>query len=404
MPKMINISKGGYSIKSSGAKSVDITMYGEIVKKRPRDWWTGQLMEGDFIIEKEFLADLNAAVKGGAQKINLHLNSVGGDSLVSITIHNRIRELINDGMEFTARVDGAAMSGASMIMCACDTVEVNPSSLIMIHKCWSFIYGDYNANELRSLATTFDTYDKAAATIYTRKTGLSETVLMHMMGNTTFMTGKEAVERGFADIVLDTEQKIQIAASADRSAIYVDGRRLPLMGATAPESIPTITPSEEEAINKTLSGSDTDNVEGGSSMAKNLAELRSENPDLAKAVEEELRAAFQAEQPESNAEQLVADERQRMKEIDEISGILSAKLVNDAKYEHPCSAAELALRAMQEQAKTGNAFLNAMNDDFKASNAEKVGAAPHEEDAQLENKTPQQLMDEARKAVKSIGD
>lgn len=401
MPKMLNIIKPCYSMKQQSAEAVDITMYGEIVQTRPRDWWSDEPIEGDFIVQDEFLSDLDEAVKTGAKKFRLKLNSVGGDSLVSITIHNRIRELVKDGLEFTARVDGAAMSGASMIMCACDTVEVNPSSLIMIHKCWSALWGAYNADELREMATQFDAYDKAAAAIYNRKTKLSETVLLHMMGDTTFLTGREAVEKGFADVILDDAEQVQIAASADRSAIFVSGRKFQLMGAKAPESIPTITAAEAEVINTKKSGSDTD-TEGGNSMAKNLAELRAENPDLAAAVENELRAAFQAEQPESNADEAVANERVRMQEIDEIAGQLAPELVHEAKYDKPCSAQELAFRAMKQQAKTGNAFLNALNEDFKNSGAEKVSSAPAKEEPKLTPKTHDELMAEARALVASI--
>lgn len=401
MPKMLNIIKPCYSMKQQSAETVDITMYGDIVKTRPVDWWSGEPVEGDFIIQDEFLSDLEEAVKSGSKKFRLKLNSVGGDSLVSITIHNRIRDLVKDGLEFTARVDGAAMSGASMIMCACDTVEVNPSSLIMIHKCWSALWGAYNADELREMATQFDAYDKAAAAIYNRKTKLSETVLLHMMGDTTFLTGREAVDKGFADVILDDAEQVQIAASADRSAIFVSGRKLQLMGAKAPESIPTITAAEAEVINTKKSGSDTD-TEGGNSMAKNLAELRAENPDLAAAVETELRAAFQAEQPESNADEAVANERARMQQIDEIAGQLAPELVHEAKYDKPCSAQELAFRAMQQQAKTGNAFLNALNKDFQGSGAEKVSSAPANEEMKLTPKTHDELMAEARALVASI--
>lgn len=80
-------------------------------------------------------------------------------------------------------------------MCACDTVKVNPSSLVMIHKCWSFIWGAYNAEDLRKAADVNDAWDKSQVSIYRRKTGLSETVLLHMMADTTYMTGKEAVEK-----------------------------------------------------------------------------------------------------------------------------------------------------------------------------------------------------------------
>ncbi|MDN8688507.1 ATP-dependent Clp protease proteolytic subunit, partial [Staphylococcus aureus] len=81
-------------------------------------------------------------------------------------------------------------------------------------KCWSFIWGAYNAEDLRKAADVNDAWDKSQVSIYRRKTGLSETVLLHMMADTTYMTGKEAVEKGFADELLDDAEPLEISASA----------------------------------------------------------------------------------------------------------------------------------------------------------------------------------------------
>ncbi len=164
---------------------------------------------------------------------------MGGDAGVSILIHNRLRELAAKGTKLVCIVDGVAMSGGSLIMCACDTVRVNPSSLVMIHKCWSFVLGAYNADELRKAADANDAWDKSQVSIYKRKTGLSETVLLHMMADTTYMTGKEAVEKGFANELLDDAEPVAISASADRQTIYANGHALRLMpGVKLPDNIP----------------------------------------------------------------------------------------------------------------------------------------------------------------------
>ena len=124
-----------YSMALNADNEAEITMYGEIVEERPYDYWEDKPVDGSFIIRSEFLDDLDSIVKSGAKKVRIRMDSVGGDCGVSIFIHNRLRELSRNGVEVTCIVDGVAMSGGSLIMCACDNVQVNPSSLIMIHKC-----------------------------------------------------------------------------------------------------------------------------------------------------------------------------------------------------------------------------------------------------------------------------
>ena len=190
----VNIQRKYYTMATTDGETAEVTMYGDIVECRPTDWY-GNPVEGSFIIQSEFMEDLKQIEN--CKNITIRMNSCGGDASVSILIHNRLRELARNGASLTCIVDGAAMSGGSLIMCACDTVRVNPSSLIMIHKCWTFLFGGYNADELRQVAESNDAYDNAQVSIYTRKSKLTETVVRHMMADTTYMTGKEAVEKGF---------------------------------------------------------------------------------------------------------------------------------------------------------------------------------------------------------------
>ena len=211
----VSIQRDFYTMASVNGSEAEIIMYGEIVEERPRDWWTDEPLEGNYIVLDEFLEDLKEI--SGATSITIRLNSVGGDAYAAIPIHNRLREL---KAKKTVIVDGVAMSGGSLIMCAADTVKVNASSLIMIHKCWSRIWGGFNADDLRKMATSNDAVDKAQASIYKRKTGMSEEDILSMMADETYMTGTEAVEKGFADELMEGDAP-DIAASADLSTIYV---------------------------------------------------------------------------------------------------------------------------------------------------------------------------------------
>ena len=381
----IKIERSFYAMASTNGTEAEITMYGEIVEQRPRDWF-GNEVEGQFIIAEEFLEDLKQVE--GCNSITIRMNSGGGDAGASIMIHNRLRDLSAKGVKLTCIVDGIAMSGGSLIMCACDDVKVNASSLIMIHKCWSFLFGGYNADEMRQMADANDAYDKAQAAIYVRKTGESETKILHMMADTTYMTGKEAFEKGFADEVLD-EEPLQIAASADGRTLYVGQRAMHLApGMFAPDSIPTVEAGAVPVETNTNQATE----EGGKTMATTVEELRAESPELVSELEAAVRAdATRAEQ-------------ERLQGIDNIAGLFSADMVREAKYgETACTAQELAFRAAQEAAKNGQTFLANLEADAQASGAGEVPAAPAPEDTPIEEpKTAEEKLEAARALVKKV--
>lgn len=55
---MVSIQRPCYAMASTDGQSADITMYGQIVDAQPTDWWTGEPIPGQYIIESEFLSDL----------------------------------------------------------------------------------------------------------------------------------------------------------------------------------------------------------------------------------------------------------------------------------------------------------------------------------------------------------
>lgn len=373
--KPLDIKNKVYAMKSVNKDTVDLTFYGDVVESQPFDWWTGKPKEGNFIILDEFLKDLERL--NSYKNITIHMNSYGGDCIAGFVIHNKLREFSRDGKKTTCIVDGVAMSAASLIMSACDIVKVNPASLVMVHKCWNFLFGGYNADELSECADQLSSYDKAIASSYARKTGMSEAQILHLMADTTYMTGKEAVEKGFADELIEDAEPIQIAASADGSMLYVQGKELHLApGMVAPDFIKTIDDSQnkpvttavkETAENNNLQPDVTGNTtEGGTVMTKD--ELRAQYPDLVAEVE----ADAKAENAQA-IENAVNEERQRLSAIDQIAGLYPSDAVQEAKYgKTACSAQELSFRMAQDAAKKGNTFMQDLAKDSASSGAEDV--------------------------------
>ena len=143
-----------------------------------------------------FMRDLRGM--GELDEIHLSIHSPGGDVLDGWAIYNSLK---NSKAKITARVEGLAASMASVILMAADTVEIPENAYVMIHNPWGLAIGD--AEEMRDTADLLDKLGNGLVNAYTSRTGNSEEDVRAWMDAETWMDGKEAVERGFADTLLD---------------------------------------------------------------------------------------------------------------------------------------------------------------------------------------------------------
>lgn len=359
-----------------------LTLYGEIVKERPFDYAQNKPDENFYIVEKEIVEDLSAV--SGCKSLNLRINSLGGDAVVALTVHNKLREMANSGCKITCIVDGAAMSGGSVIMCAADTVKAVRSSLIMIHKTSSFFCDRLNADGLRREAERLEGYDKAVLECYKRKSSCNEGELLQLMSDTCYMTGAEAFEKGFVDEIIEDE--VKISACAYDNTLLVNGRKLPLGGFPAPPNIPVISEPGLDINTKNPDNTETsvgeNSKNGGKTMAKNLSELVKENPELAAAIREELSAQISKEADDRASAAATAKinaERERMAAIDEFKGVFDDDIINAAKYgDTACSVQEMCFRAAEKAKKSGAAFMADVKTDAQSSGLDNVGTVSGE--------------------------
>lgn len=206
-----SVAKFWNIVTDETSDSAEITLYGDIVSDQPRDFWTGQAIEGNFITPQAFADDLAKCQR--KNHVTVRLNSCGGDLFTGIAIHNALKGL---SAQKTVIVEGIAASAASVIMCAGDSVEVYPGSIVMIHGVSSFMYDLVNLQDLKKMVKAMDTMENAVAAIYARKTGKETGDLRNLMTRETWMTGQEAIDAGFADVLLDGEitNRLKLVASA----------------------------------------------------------------------------------------------------------------------------------------------------------------------------------------------
>ena len=133
--------------------------------------------------------------------LSVNVSSGGGDVFAASEIYTMLRD---SGKKVTVNIQGLAASAASVISMAGDTVRISPTAQIMIHKASNGIQG--NADGMSHNANVLDGIDKSIAAAYVAKTGMKESDLIQMMSNETWLTAKDAVDKGFADeIMFDDE-------------------------------------------------------------------------------------------------------------------------------------------------------------------------------------------------------
>ncbi|KQW24682.1 head maturation protease, ClpP-related [Acidovorax sp. Root402] len=169
------------------------------------DYWTG---EG--VTARRVASALRTL---GAGPVTVNVNSPGGDMFEGLAIYNLLREHKGD---VTVKVLGVAASAASIIAMAGDTVQIARAAFFMVHNSWVVASG--NRNDLRETADWLEPFDAAMADIYVARTGADTKAIAKLMDAESWIGGSAAVEQGFADELLPSDQVGQGDAKAQAHA------------------------------------------------------------------------------------------------------------------------------------------------------------------------------------------
>lgn len=197
-------------MSSKEPKVVNFDIYGEI-EGDGYDWWTGERIESETSANH-----IKEALKayGDIERVELHINSMGGSVYEANAIANILRRLSCDTVAY---IDAFACSAASVIAVACKKVVMPRNAVLMIHNPWTFAMG--NAKELRKAAEDLDVLAKAFRTIYLEKGGdkLDEKKLVKMLDDETYLTADQAYEYGLCDEIEQFDAIMQEPDSTTRA-------------------------------------------------------------------------------------------------------------------------------------------------------------------------------------------
>lgn len=191
----------------------ELLLYGPIGPDDGMDWLF------DEVTPKQFKSDL--ADLGDIAELRVFINSGGGDVFAGQAIHSM---LSRHSAKVTVYIDGLAASIASLVAMAGDTVIMPRNAMMMMHDPWTLTIG--NAREHRKAADTLDSIMDPMLAAYEAKSGLPPSEIRHLLHAETWLTAKEAVEKGFADEIEETKK---IAASVVGPGVWaVNGHEFDL--------------------------------------------------------------------------------------------------------------------------------------------------------------------------------
>lgn len=175
-------------VKNEGEETRTLYLSGEISDET---WF------GDEVTPKLFKDELMA----GSGDITLWINSPGGDVFAAAQIYNMLMDYPG---HVTVKIDGLAASAASVIAMAGSQVEMSPVAMMMIHNPITVAIGD--SKEMQKAIDMLSEVKESIVNAYEIKTGLSRNKISRLMDAESWFNAKKAVEMGFADSILYTQE------------------------------------------------------------------------------------------------------------------------------------------------------------------------------------------------------
>ena len=172
-----------------GAEKRELYITGEISEY---NWW------GDETTPEEFERELY----GGVGDVDMWISSPGGDVFAAAQIYNSISQY--KGGQITAFVYGLCASAATVVTMAANKIMISPAALMLIHNPYTLAWGE--SEDMKKTAEQLDAVKETIINAYVKKTGLDRAALSEYMNQEKAFDAMEAIDLGFADALIESEQ------------------------------------------------------------------------------------------------------------------------------------------------------------------------------------------------------
>lgn len=181
-----------YELRAKNKKEIDILMYGSI-----GEW--------NRVNAEDTYRALTSAKNQGYEKVNLKINSPGGQIFEGIAI---LTQMSIPGIEIHATVEGFAASMGSVILQGATRRKMVRGGRLMIHQGAGGVIG--SVSQIRNYADLLDSLNKTLADIYAKRSGKDpKWILENWMaeGKDTWFTAEQALKENLIDEIVEGNVK-----------------------------------------------------------------------------------------------------------------------------------------------------------------------------------------------------
>ena len=335
---------------ASGDNPPELILYGDIASET---WW------GDEVTPRQFTEELDAL--GAVPEIVVRINSGGGDVFAANAIYTRLKD---NAAKITVKIDGWAASAATIIAMAGDSIEIPGNGVFMVHDPALGLLGYFNETELAKMTDELKVIKQSIVNAYTLKTGKDAADVAAIMAAETWYDGKQAVDAGFCDKLMfeDAETTVENAAKVVVNSVSLDLTRFPNMPVSLLNRMTARTPGGFSNKTNHKNTEKERNTMDGIEKITTVDGLKAAFPDLTRQIEDAATTA----------------ERKRIQDIEDVALAGYESIVNDAKFNNPIAAGDVAKAIVAAQKKQGGTYIKNRDDDAQKSVAGDVGAGEHD--------------------------
>jgi ATP-dependent protease ClpP protease subunit len=156
------------------------------------------------VAENMTVGTLQCSADEALETLEIEINSPGGSVLDGYRVYNSLMQMRGRGVEIIATVNTLAASMGSVILMAANKVRIVEGGRIMIHEASQAVAGDA-ATHARA-AKLLEEISEEIAAIYAKRTGGDPDEMRALMKEETWMGAAEAIERKFADEIVQFDK------------------------------------------------------------------------------------------------------------------------------------------------------------------------------------------------------
>lgn len=155
----------------------------------------GGFWDDSGITKEQFAAELKK-LSSSVKTVTMTMSSPGGDVFDGRAIANMIKQ---HRAKFEINVIAEALSIASIIAMAGDSIHMAEGSIMLVHRCYTIARG--NSVEMKKLAAELDLIDSEMTATYARRTGMKPAAITALMDENRYMNAEECKTLGFCDTI-----------------------------------------------------------------------------------------------------------------------------------------------------------------------------------------------------------